>query len=148
MDAHHRQCLEGARRRDRTIGKNDPGNHNEHLPTVHGFDEFYGNLYHLNAEEEPEGYYYPKDPAFKEKYGPRGVLHTWATDNDDPTVQPRWGKVGKQRIEDTGPLNVKRMPTVDEEFLGAERSSLTLPQSKTSRSLCGSTPRVCTSTRT
>jgi arylsulfatase A-like enzyme len=101
------------------FGKNHLGDHNEHLPTVHGFDEFYGNLYHLNAEEEPELYYYPKDPAFKEKYGPRGVLHTWATDNDDPTVQPRWGKVGKQRIEDTGPLSVKRMPTVDEEFLGA-----------------------------
>jgi arylsulfatase len=101
------------------FGKNHLGDHNEHLPTVHGFDEFFGNLYHLNAEEEPEGYYYPKDPAFKGKYGPRGVLHTWATDTDDPTVHPRWGRVGKQRIEDTGPLTSKRMPTVDEEFLAA-----------------------------
>jgi len=101
------------------FGKNHLGDHNEHLPTVHGFDEFFGNLYHLNAEEEPEGYYYPKDPAFKEKYGPRGVLHSWATNIDDQTVEPRWGKVGKQKIEDTGPLTVKRMPTVDEEFLAA-----------------------------
>ncbi len=68
------------------FGKNHLGDRNEHLPTVHGFDEFDGNLYHLNSEEEPEGYYYPKDPAFKEKYGPRGVLHTWATDKDDLTV--------------------------------------------------------------
>jgi arylsulfatase len=101
------------------FGKNHLGDHNEHLPTMHGFDEFFGNLYHLNAEEEPEGYFYPKDPKFKEMFGPRGVLHCWATDTDDPTVQERWGKVGKQKIEDTGPLNTKRMPTIDEEFLGA-----------------------------
>src|SRR5215467_9179018 len=62
------------------IGKNHLGDRNEFLPTVHGFDELYGNLYHLNAEEEPETYYYPKDPDFKKKYGPRGVLHTWATE--------------------------------------------------------------------
>jgi arylsulfatase A-like enzyme len=101
------------------FGKNHLGDHNEHLPTVHGFDEFFGNLYHLNAEEEPEGYFYPKDPNFKKNYGPRGVLHTWATTTDDPTVDPRWGKVGMQRIEDTGPLTTQRMPTIDEEFLGA-----------------------------
>jgi arylsulfatase A-like enzyme len=98
------------------FGKNHLGDLNKHLPTVHGFDEFFGNLYHLNSEEEPETYYYPKDPAFKAKFGPRGVLHSWATDKDDPTVEPRWGKVGKQRIEDTGPLTQERMPTVDGEF--------------------------------
>jgi len=101
------------------FGKNHLGDNNKHLPTVHGFDEFFGNLYHLNAEEEPETYYYPKDPAFKEQYGPRGVLKTKATDRDDPTVMPRWGKVGKQTIDDTGPLTRKRMETADEEFLGA-----------------------------
>src|SRR5262249_11522459 len=83
----------------------------------HGFDEFFGNLYHLNAEEEPENPDYPKDPKFKERFGPRGVLHSWATDTDDPTEQPRWGRVGKQKIEDTGPLTRKRMETMDEEFL-------------------------------
>ncbi len=98
------------------FGKNHLGDNNKHLPTVHGFDEFFGNLYHLNAEEEPEGYYYPKDPEFKQKYGPRGVLHCTATDVDDPTVDPKWGKVGKQKIVDTGPLSSSRMPTIDQEI--------------------------------
>jgi arylsulfatase A-like enzyme len=101
------------------FGKNHLGDNNKHLPTVHGFDEFFGNLYHLNAEEEPETYYYPKDPAFKATFGPRGVLHSWATEKDDPTVEPRWGKVGKQRVEDTGPLTQARMPTVDRELYSA-----------------------------
>jgi arylsulfatase A-like enzyme len=101
------------------FGKNHLGDNNKHLPTVHGFDEFFGNLYHLNAEEEPETYYYPKDSAFKANFGPRGVLHSWATDKDDPTVEPRWGKVGMQRIEDTGPLTAARMPTIDTEIYGA-----------------------------
>jgi arylsulfatase A-like enzyme len=83
---------------------------------VHGFDEFFGNLYHLNAEEEPELPDYPKDPKFKAMFGPRGVLHCKATDTDDATVDPRWGRVGKQTIEDTGPLTKKRMETVDEEI--------------------------------
>src|SRR6516225_3152937 len=87
------------------FGKNHLGDHDENLPTNHGFDEFFGNLYHLNAEEEPEGYFYPKDPDFRKKFGPRGVIHSYAD--------------GK--IEDTGPLNIKRMPTVDEEFLGAAK---------------------------
>ena len=100
------------------FGKNHLGDNNKHLPTVHGFDEFFGNLYHLNAEEEPEGYYYPKDPEFKKKYGPRGVLHCAATDVDDTTVDPKWGKVGKQKIEDTGPLSSSRMPTIDQEIWG------------------------------
>ena len=102
------------------FGKNHLGDRNEFLPTVHGFDEFYGNLYHLNAEEEPELPDYPKDPAFRAKYGPRGVLDCKATDQDDPTVDPRFGKVGKQTIKDTGPLTRKRMETIDDDT--AERA--------------------------
>ena len=101
------------------FGKNHLGDRDEYLPTVHGFDEFFGNLYHLNAEEEPELPDYPKDPEFKNKFGPRGVLHSWATDADDQTVEPRWGKVGKQKITDTGPLTKKRMETIDEEITSA-----------------------------
>jgi len=89
------------------FGKNHLGDRDEFLPTVHGFDEFFGNLYHLNAEEEPECPDYPKNPEFKKKFGPRGVLHSWA--NGD----------GTQKIENTGPLNTKRMETIDEEFLSA-----------------------------
>ena len=85
------------------FGKNHLGDRDEMLPTNHGFDEFYGNLYHLNAEEEPEGYYYPKDPAFHKEFGPRGVLHSYAD--------------GK--IEDTGPMTRKRMETADDEFTDA-----------------------------
>src|SRR5215510_14236712 len=88
------------------FGKNHLGDRDEHLPTVHGFDEFFGNLYHLNAEEEPETYYYPKDPEFKKKFGPRGVLHSWAN--------------GK--IQDTGPLTKKRMETIDDEIHDAAKS--------------------------
>ena len=101
------------------FGKNHLGDRNEFLPTVHGFDEFYGNLYHLNAEEEPElpDYPNPKDfPNFRERFGPRGVIHSFATDVDDPAVDPRWGRVGKQRIEDTGPLTRKRMETIDDDI--------------------------------
>jgi arylsulfatase len=87
------------------FGKNHLGDRDEHLPTNHGFDEFFGNLYHLNAEEEPEGYFYPKDPEFKKKYGPRGVIKS-SSDG---------------KITDTGPLTIKRMPTIDEEFLGAAK---------------------------
>jgi arylsulfatase len=85
------------------FGKNHLGDRDEHLPTNHGFDEFFGNLYHLNAEEEPENEDYPKEPEFRKKFGPRGVIHSWA--------QPD----GSQRIEDTGPLTKKRMETVDDE---------------------------------
>jgi arylsulfatase A-like enzyme len=101
------------------FGKNHLGDKNEFLPTVHGFDEFFGNLYHLNAEEEPENPDYPKDPAFKARFGPRGVLRCKATDRDDPTVDPRFGKVGKQTIEDTGALTKKRMETIDDETSAA-----------------------------
>ena len=85
------------------FGKNHLGDRDQHLPTNHGFDEFFGNLYHLNAEEEPEGYYYPQDPEFRQRFGPRGVIHSYSDG----------------RIEDTGPLTRQRMETVDEEFLGA-----------------------------
>jgi arylsulfatase A-like enzyme len=98
-------------------GKNHLGDRNEFLPTVHGFDEFFGNLYHLNAEEEPENEDYPKDPAFRARFGPRGVLDTQASDKDDPTIDPRFGRVGRQVIKDTGPLTRKRMETIDEDCL-------------------------------
>jgi arylsulfatase len=98
------------------FGKNHLGDRNEYLPTVHGFDEFYGNLYHLNAEEEPELPDYPKDPAFLAKFGPRGVLDCKASATDDPTVDPRFGKVGKQVCKDTGPLTAKRMETIDDDI--------------------------------
>ena len=103
------------------FGKNHEGDRNEHLPTVHGFDEFLGNLYHLNAEEEPENEDYPRDmklangKTFLETFGPRGVLHCVATDKDDSSEIPRFGKWGKQKCEDTGPLTKKRMETIDDE---------------------------------
>ena len=86
------------------FGKNHLGDLDEHLPTNHGFDEFFGNLYHLNAEEEPELEDYPKDPEFKKRFGPRGVIHSWAKPD------------GTQKIEDTGPLTKKRMETIDDEI--------------------------------
>ncbi|SDO27050.1 arylsulfatase [Filomicrobium insigne] len=91
------------------FGKNHQGDRDEHLPTMHGFDEFFGNLYHLNAEEEPENEDYPKDPEFRKKFGPRGVIHSWA--NPD----------GTQKVEDTGPLDKKRMETVDDETVAAAK---------------------------
>src|SRR5262250_2058181 len=99
------------------FGKNHLGDRNEFLPTVHGFDEWFGNLYHLNAEEEPEELDYPghKNPEYKQKFGPRGVLHTYAIDTDDATTDPKFGRVGKQKIEDTGPLTRERMETIDKE---------------------------------
>jgi arylsulfatase A-like enzyme len=103
------------------FGKNHQGDRNEHLPTVHGFDEFFGNLYHLNAEEEPENEDYPRDlklkngMTFMKAFGPRGVLHCFATNKDDATVDPRFGKVGTQKCDDTGALTKKRMETVDDE---------------------------------
>jgi arylsulfatase A-like enzyme len=97
------------------FGKNHLGDLNQFLPTVHGFDEFFGYLYHLDAMEDPCHRNYP--PELKTTVGPRNMLHTWATDVDDPTVQPRWGKVGKQKIEEAGELCPKRMETVDDEIL-------------------------------
>jgi arylsulfatase A-like enzyme len=89
---------------------------------VHGFDEFFVNLYHLNAEEDPEDPDYPGTngfPEFGERFGPRGVLRCRATEEDDPTEHPRWGRVGRQSIEDTGPLTRERMLTCDDEFVDA-----------------------------
>jgi len=97
------------------FGKNHLGDLNQFLPTVHGFDEFFGYLYHLDAMEDPAHRNYPQ--ALKDTVGPRNMVHSWATDRDDTSVQPRWGKIGKQRIEDAGPLYPKRMETVDDEIL-------------------------------
>ena len=125
------------------FGKNHLGDKDEFLPTVHGFDEFFGNLYHLNAEEEPEDPDYPKDPAFKKRFGPRGVLHCWAD-----------GK-GGQKIEDTGPLTRKRMETIDDEVtehaLEIHRQDATRRESHflygTTRPPCISAPTAPRSTR-
>jgi len=99
------------------FGKNHLGDRNEFLPTVHGFDEYAGVLYHLNALEEPENVDYPKDPEFFANYGPRDAIHTWATDEHDPTEDPRFGVVGKQRIESIGQVTKKRMETYDDETI-------------------------------
>jgi arylsulfatase A-like enzyme len=96
------------------FGKNHLGDLNQFLPTVHGFDEFFGYLYHLDAMEDPSHRNYPKDLIAS--VGPRNMVHSWATDTDDATVMPRWGKVGKQKIEDAGTLYPKRMETVDDEI--------------------------------
>jgi arylsulfatase len=86
------------------FGKNHLGDLNKYLPTLHGFDEFFGYLYHLDAMSDPYWYSFPDDQAYRDKYGPRDLVHSWATDVDDPTEQPRWGKIGKQKIVDEGPL--------------------------------------------
>ena len=97
------------------FGKNHLGDLNQFLPTVNGFDEFFGYLYHLDAMEDPAHPGYPQD--LLNVVGPRNMVHSWASDKDDPTVDPRWGKVGKQKIEDAGTLYPKRMETVDDEIL-------------------------------
>jgi arylsulfatase A-like enzyme len=109
------QALKGLGYTTGQFGKNHLGDLNKFLPTVHGFDEFFGYLYHLDAMEDPSHRNYPQE--LREKVGPRNMLHCWATEVDDPTEQPRWGKIGKQKIEDAGELYPKRMETVDDEIL-------------------------------
>lgn len=99
------------------FGKNHLGDRNEHLPTVHGFDEFYGNLYHLNVSEEPEQADYPNSKEFAEKYGPRGIIESFASSKFDSTEDPRFGVVGKQKVTDLGPLTREKMKTFDEELV-------------------------------
>ena len=120
------EVLKAAGYRTGHFGKSHLGDRNEHLPTNHGFDEFFGILYHLNVSEEEEQRDYQNFAkahsgsveAYMKKFGPRGVIHSWATDVDDPTEDPRYGKVGKQKIVDTGPLHQERMHEVDEkEFI-------------------------------
>jgi hypothetical protein len=90
------------------FGKNHLGDLNKYLPTVHGFDEFFGYLYHLDAMSDPYWYSFPVDETYYNTYGPRSLIHSFATDTDDPTEMPRWGRVGKQRIVDEGPLPPSR----------------------------------------
>src|SRR5207249_281345 len=117
------------------FGKNHLGDLDEHLPTAHGFDEFMGSLYHLNAEEEFENPDYFKDPAMIKKYQTRGILHTWA--NPD----------GTQKIESLGPLGKKRMETIDEESPKPRSTISTRPRSPISPFSSGGTPPGCTSGR-
>ena len=112
------------------FGKNHLGDRDEYLPTNHGFDEFFGNLYHLNAEEEPENPNYFKDPALRKMFAPRGVIHSFADG----------------RVEDSGPLSRKRMETVDEEFLAASLKFIDKAAKAEKPFLSGSMPLACTTT--
>ena len=133
------------------FGKNHLGDLNKFLPTVHGFDEFFGNLYHLNAEEEPETANWPPEedfPGFNERFRPRGVLHCWATDTDDDTEDPRYGRVGRQRIEDTGPLTRSGWRRSTTRSSSTRSTGSTARPPPTRRSSAGSTRRTCTCART
>src|ERR1041384_5354581 len=114
------------------FGKNHLGDLNKYLPTLHGFDEFFGYLYHLDAMSDPYWYSFPRDPAFHAKYGPRNLVRCWATDNDDQTVMPRWGKIGKQRIIDEGPLapypNMSNVPNMQEGLQSAKYDMTTFDE--------------------
>jgi arylsulfatase len=115
------------------FGKNHLGDLNKYLPTVHGFDEFFGYLYHLDAMSDPYWYSFPIDESYYNKYGPRSLVHCWATDSDDSTEMPRWGKVGKQKIEDDGPLppfkDMSNVPNMhDLPFLKAKHDMTTFDE--------------------
>jgi arylsulfatase len=114
------------------FGKNHLGDLNKYLPTLHGFDEYFGYLYHLDAMSDPYWYSYPRDVAFHQKYGPRNLVRCYATDVDDPTVMPRWGRVGKQRIEDEGPLapypDMSNVPDMWEGFQKAKYDMTTFDE--------------------
>ncbi len=128
------------------FGKNHLGDRNEFLPTVHGFDEFFGNLYHLNAEDEPEHPDYPKGLEFKLRFGPRGVLRCTATITETPGDDPRFGQWGKQSCADSGPLTKKRMETDRTRSFSALRSTSSTARIGTrSRSSPGSIRPACTS---
>jgi arylsulfatase len=124
------------------FGKNHLGDKNEFLPTAHGFDEFFGNLYHLNAEEEPENPDYPKNPEFKKRFGPRGVMHSWATEKDDPTA---WASSASRALADLPPSGWKRSTTSSPR---RPWPSSIAPTRTASRSSSGGTRRACISSRT
>ena len=131
------------------FGKNHLGDRNEFLPTVHGFDEFFGNLYHLNAEEEPELPDYPKDPEFKAMFGPRGVLHCKATDKDDRDRRPALGP--RRQADDRRHRSAHQEAHGDGrrgDHVGAHGVDGEAGQGRSSRSSCGTTRRRCTSART
>ncbi len=128
------------------FGKNHLGDRNEFLPTVHGFDEFFGNLYHLNAEEEPENPDYPKSPAFRAQFGPRGVLKCVATATDTPGDDPRFGPGASRDARTPARSTKKRMETIDEEFLEGHDSTSSIGAVRDrSRSSSGSIRPACTS---
>src|SRR5437016_1667786 len=116
------------------FGKNHLGDLNAFLPTVHGFDEFFGYLYHLDAMEDPAHPAYPQE--LLNVVGPRNMVHSWATDKDDATEMPRWGKIGKQRIEDAGTLYPERMKTVDNELRDLALSFMEKAQKDGKRFFC------------
>jgi arylsulfatase A-like enzyme len=133
------------------FGKNHLGDRNKYLPTARGFDEFFGNLYHLNAEEEPEDPDYPTEeeaPILRGKLLPRGVIHSWATDEDTGEVDERYGPLGKQRIEDTGPLTKKRMETIDDETTTACIDFIKRQNESETPFFVWMTPRTCISGHT